>query len=40
MALGKKQEDYTRLTPDELAKRSMDVRIAAMEEALKCEKVL
>ena len=39
MALGKKQEVSTRLTPEELAKRSMDVRIAAMEEALKGEKV-
>jgi hypothetical protein len=39
MALGKKQEVSTRLTPDEMAKRSMDARIAAMEEALKGEKV-
>ena len=39
MALGKKQEVSTRLTPDELAKRSMDARIAVMEEALKGEKV-
>jgi len=39
MALGKKQEVSTRLTPDEMAKRSMDFRIAAMEEALKGEKV-
>ena len=39
MALGKKQEVSTRLTPDELAKCSMDARIAAMEEALKGEKV-
>lgn len=39
MALGKKQEVSTRLTPEELAKRSMDARNAAMEEALKGEKV-
>jgi hypothetical protein len=39
MALGKKQEVSTRLTPEELAKRSMDSRLAAMEEALKAEKV-
>ena len=39
MALGKKQEVSTRLTPDELAKRSMDARITATEEALKGEKV-
>ena len=39
MALGKKQEVSTRLTPDEFAKQSMDARIAAMEEALKGEKV-
>ena len=39
MALGKKQEVSTRMTPDELAKRSMDSRLAAMEEALKCENV-
>jgi hypothetical protein len=39
MALGKKQEVSTRLTPDEMAKRSMDARNAVMEEALKCEKV-
>jgi hypothetical protein len=39
MALGKKQDVSTRLTPDELAKRSMDARIAVMEEALKAEKV-
>jgi hypothetical protein len=39
MALGKKQEVSTRLSPDELAKRSMDSRLAAMEQALKGEKV-
>ena len=39
MALGKKQEVSTRLSPDELAKRSMDARITVMEEALKGEKV-
>jgi hypothetical protein len=39
MALGKKQEVSTRLTPDEFAKRSMDARITVMEEALKGEKV-
>jgi hypothetical protein len=39
MALGKKQEVSTRLTPEELAKRSMDARNAVMEEALKGEKV-
>jgi hypothetical protein len=39
MALGKKQEVSTRLTPDEFAKRSMDARITVMEEALKAEKV-
>ena len=39
MALGKKQEVSTRLTPEELDKRSMDARIGAMEKALKAEKV-
>jgi hypothetical protein len=39
MALGKKQEVSTRLSPDELAKRSMDARITVMEQALKAEKV-
>jgi len=39
MALEKKQEVSTRLTPDEFAKRSMDARITVMEEALKAEKV-
>lgn len=39
MALGKKQEVSTRLSPDEIAKLSMDARIAVMEEALKREKV-
>ena len=39
MALGKKQEVSTRLSPDEIAKLSMDARIAVMEEALKGEKV-
>jgi hypothetical protein len=35
----KKVEVFTRLTPEEIAKRSMDLRSAAMEEALKTEKV-
>ena len=39
MALGKKQDVSTRLSPDELAKRSMDARIAVTNEALKGEKV-
>jgi hypothetical protein len=39
MALGKKQEVSTRLTPDEIIKQSMDSRLAAMEQALKAEKV-
>jgi hypothetical protein len=39
MALGKKQEVSTRLSPDEIAKHSMDARIAVMEETLKREKV-
>ena len=39
MALGKKQEVSTRLSPDEIVKLSMDARIAVMEEALKGEKV-
>jgi hypothetical protein len=39
MALGKKQEVSTRLTPDEFTKQSMDSRLAAMEQALKGEKV-
>jgi hypothetical protein len=39
MALGKKQEVSTRLTPDEINKQSMDSRLAAMEQALKVEKV-
>jgi selenocysteine lyase/cysteine desulfurase len=39
MALGKKQEVGTRLTTEEIAKRSMELRSAAMEKALKCEKV-
>jgi hypothetical protein len=39
MALGKKQEVSTRLSPDEIAKLSMDARITVMEEALKGEKV-
>ena len=38
--MNKKSADVsTRLTPDELAKRSMDARIAVMEEALRGEKV-
>lgn len=39
MALGKKEDVSTRLSPDELAKRSMDARIAVTNEALKAEKV-
>ena len=39
MALGKKQEVGTRLTTEEIAKRSMELRSAAMEKALKAEKV-
>jgi hypothetical protein len=39
MALGKKQEVSTRLTPDEINKQSMDSRLAAMEQALKAKKV-
>jgi hypothetical protein len=38
--MNKKTADVsTRLTPDELDKRSMDSRIGVMEEALKGEKV-
>ena len=38
--MNKKTADVsTRITPDQLAKRSMDCRLAAMEEALKAEKV-
>jgi hypothetical protein len=38
--MSKKAADVsTRLTPDELDKRSMDARIGVMEEALKGEKV-
>jgi hypothetical protein len=38
--MNKKTADVsTRLTPDEFAKRSMECRLAAMEEALKAEKV-
>jgi hypothetical protein len=38
--MNKKSADVsTRLTPDELDKRSMDARISVMEEALKAEKV-
>ena len=38
--MSKKAADVsTRLTPDELDKRSMDARIAVMDEALKVEKV-
>jgi hypothetical protein len=38
--MNKKPVDVsTRITPDQLAKRSMDGRIAAMEQALKNEKV-
>jgi len=37
----KKEENVssTRLNPTEIAKRSMDSRLAATEKALKCEKV-
>ena len=35
----KKVEVFTRLTSDEIDKRSMDLRSAAMEKALKGEKV-
>ena len=35
----KKVEVFTRLTPDEIDKRSMDMRSAVMEEAIKGEKV-
>ena len=38
--MNKKTTDVsTRLTPEQLAERSMDSRLAAMEEALKGEKV-
>jgi hypothetical protein len=38
--MNKKTTDVSsRLTPDEFAKRSMDCRLAAMEQALKGEKV-
>ena len=38
--MNKKTPDVsTRITPDQLAKRSMDSRLAAMEQALKGEKV-
>ena len=38
--MNKKTADVsTRITPDQLAKRSMDSRLAAMEQALKREKV-
>jgi hypothetical protein len=38
--MSKKTTDVsTRITPDQLAKRSMDSRLAAMEQALKGEKV-
>lgn len=39
MALGKKQEVSTRLSPDEITKLSMDGRLSATAEALKGEKV-
>lgn len=39
MALGKKQEVSTRLTPEEMEKRFMESRKAATEKALKAEKV-
>ena len=35
----KKVEVFTRLTPDEIDKRSIDLRSAVMEEAIKGEKV-
>jgi hypothetical protein len=38
--MNKKTTDVsTRITPDQLAERSMDSRLAAMEQALKGEKV-
>ena len=38
--MNKKTADVSsRITPDEFAKRSMDCRLAAMEQALKGEKV-
>ena len=38
--MNKKTTDVSsRITPDEFAKRSMDCRLAAMEEALKAENV-
>jgi hypothetical protein len=38
--MNKKTVDVSsRITPDEFAKRSMDCRLAAMEEALKAENV-
>lgn len=38
--MNKKTADVsTRITPDQLAKRSMDCRLAAMEQALKGEKI-
>jgi hypothetical protein len=38
--MNKKTVDVSpRLSPDELAKRSMDTRIAVTEKALRCEKV-
>lgn len=38
--MGKEIENTsTRLNPTEIAKRSMDRRLAATEKALKCEKV-
>ena len=38
--MNKKTTDVSsRITPDEFAKRSMDCRLAAMEQALKGEKV-
>jgi len=35
----KKDTVSTRLTPDQIAKRSMDSRLAATEKALKADKV-
>lgn len=39
MALGKKEEVYTRLTPEEMANKSMDSRKSATERALRSENV-
>jgi len=39
MALGKKEEVYARLTPEEMANKSKESRKAATERALRCENV-